>query len=91
MLKWIKNKINKYWNQATITLPNVKVGSVIEFKYVLKSENVVRLPNFEIQYDVPVNFFEYKTEIPEFFIYKTLFVGKPCTTASFTEIQVANG
>ncbi|MCP2027938.1 transglutaminase-like putative cysteine protease [Flavobacterium sp. HSC-32F16] len=71
-----KNKINKYWNQATITLPNVKAGSVIEFKYVLKSENVVRLPDFEIQYDVPVNFFEYKTEIPEFFIYKTLFVGK---------------
>ncbi|PBJ06605.1 DUF3857 domain-containing protein [Flavobacterium sp. ACN6] len=71
-----KNKINKYWNRASITLPNVKVGSVIEFKYVLKSENLIRLPDFEIQYDVPVNYFEYKTEIPEFFIYKTLFVGK---------------
>lgn len=70
-----KNKINKYWNQANITLPNVKVGSVIEFKYFLKSENLVRLPDFEIQYDIPVNFFEYKTEIPEFFIYKTIVIG----------------
>lgn len=70
-----KNKVNKYWNQATITLPNVKVGSIIEFKYILKSENLVRLPDFDFQYDIPVNFFEYKTEIPEFFIYKTLLVG----------------
>ncbi|MFB3389585.1 DUF3857 domain-containing protein [Flavobacterium sp. LAR06] len=70
-----KSKINKYWNQATITLPNVKVGSVIEFKYVLKSENIVKLPDFDFQYNIPVNYFEYKTEIPEFFIYKSLLVG----------------
>lgn len=70
-----KNKINKYWNQATITLPNVKVGSVIEFKYILKSENIVRLPDFDFQYSIPVAYFEYKTEIPEFFIYKSLLVG----------------
>jgi hypothetical protein len=25
-------------------MPNVKVGSVIEFKYILKSENVVTFP-----------------------------------------------
>jgi hypothetical protein len=70
-----KNKINKYWNQATITLPNVKVGSIIEFKYILKTENRVRLPDFDFQYNIPVNYFEYKTEIPEFFIYKSLLVG----------------
>lgn len=70
-----ENEINKYWNQKTITLPNVKVGSVIEFKYILKSENIVRLTDFDFQYSIPVNFFEYKTEIPEFFIYKTLLIG----------------
>lgn len=68
-------KINKFWNQATITLPNVKVGSVIEFKYVLESENVVRLPDFDFQFDIPVNFFEYRTEIPEFFIYSSSLKG----------------
>lgn len=70
-----KNKINKFWNEATIILPNVKVGSVIEFKYVLKSDNLVRLPDFDFQYDIPVNFFRYKTEIPEFFIYNSLLKG----------------
>jgi len=70
------SNINKYWNQAMITLPNVKVGSVIEFKYVVKSENLIRLPDFDFQYPFPVAFFEYKTEIPEFLIYKTILIGQ---------------
>ncbi|MHC0439115.1 DUF3857 domain-containing protein [Flavobacterium sp. 3-210] len=70
-----KNKINKFWKEKTITLPNVKEGSVIEYKYVLKSEKMVKLPDFEIQYDIPVNYFEYKTEIPEYYIYKSILVG----------------
>ncbi|TDW45840.1 uncharacterized protein DUF3857 [Flavobacterium sp. 270] len=70
-----KKNVNKYWNEKTITLPNVKVGSIIEYKYVLKSENIVRFPDFEIQYDIPVNYIEYKTEIPEFYIYKPILIG----------------
>jgi hypothetical protein len=70
-----KNNVNKYWKEKAITLPNVKVGSVIEFKYVLKSENLVKFPDFKCQYEIPVNYFEYKTEIPEFYIYKPLLIG----------------
>lgn len=70
-----KKNVNEYWNQATISMPNVKVGSVIEFAYNLKSENIVKFPVFENQYDIPLNYSEYKTEIPEFFIYKPLITG----------------
>lgn len=70
-----KNKVNKYWNEKTITLPNVKVGSIIEYKYILKSENIVKLPDFDFQYDIPVSYFEYKTDIPEYYIYKPIVVG----------------
>lgn len=78
-----KKKINKYWNEKTITLPNVKVGSVIEYKYILKSENIVKLPDFDFQYEIPVDYFEYQTEIPEFYIYKTILTGKtPITSDS---------
>ena len=69
------NKINKYWNEKGITMPNVKVGSVIEFKYVLKSEDIVNLPRFNFQYDIPVNYSEYKTEIPGFFVYQAILGG----------------
>ena len=65
-------KINDKWSEASITLPNVKVGSVIEYKYTIKSENVVKFPLFNFQYSIPVNYAEYKTEIPEFYIYSSI-------------------
>lgn len=68
-------KINKYWNEASITMPNVKVGSVIEYKYILQSENIVKFPRFDFQYEIPVNYSEFKTEIPGFFVYKTIVAG----------------
>jgi hypothetical protein len=68
-------KINKFWKEKAITLPNVKEGSIIEYKYTLKSENIVQFPDFEIQYDIPVNYFQYKTELPEYYIYKPLLIG----------------
>lgn len=70
-----KKKINKYWKEKTITLPNVKVGSIIEYKYILKSENIVKFPDFDIQYEIPVNYFYYKTELPEFYIYRPILIG----------------
>ena len=83
-----KKKVNKFWNEKTITLPNVKVGSIIEYKYVLKSENIVRLPDFDFQYDIPVRYFEYKTDIPEFYIYKTLLIG---TRKIETDSKITSG
>lgn len=70
-----KKNVNEYWNEASIAMPNVKVGSIIEFKYVLKSEAIVKFPVFKIQYDIPVNYVEYNTKIPEFFIYKPILLG----------------
>ncbi|MET0760480.1 MAG: DUF3857 domain-containing protein [Flavobacterium sp.] len=70
-----KKNVNEYWSQASITMPNVKVGSVIEFKYILKSENTVKFPAFNFQEEIPVNYSEYITEIPEFFIYKNVISG----------------
>ena len=63
-------KINEFWATKVITFPNVKVGSVIEFKYVLKTENLSNLPEFQFQYEIPVTFAEYQANIPEFYIYK---------------------
>ncbi len=67
-----KTTINKYWKEEAITMPNVKVGSIIEFKYVLKSENIVEFPDFIFQYNIPVNSSEYNVDIPGFFVYKVV-------------------
>lgn len=73
-------KYNDLWKFKSITFPNVKVGSIIELKYNLKSENLGILPDFQYQYAIPVNYAEYLTEIPEYYIYKAMKTG-------FVEIQ----
>ena len=70
-----KKNVNEYWNEASITLPNVKEGSVLEFKYILKTENIVKFPVFYFQYKIPVNSAEYSTNIPLFFTYKPIQIG----------------
>jgi Domain of Unknown Function with PDB structure (DUF3857) len=69
-------KVNEIWKTKVITFPNVKVGSIIELKYVLKSQYLPVLPEFQFQYNIPLDYMEYTTEIPEFFIYKTMVTGK---------------
>lgn len=70
-----KTSVNKFWKEAEIAMPNVKVGSIIEFKYLVKSENIVEFPDFNFQYEIPVNYSEFVTEIPGFFVYKAVIKG----------------
>lgn len=65
-----KEKVNENWEVKAVTFPNVKVGSIIELEYKFKSQNISTLPDFQYQYDIPVDYAEFRTEIPEFYIYK---------------------
>ncbi|WP_298221573.1 DUF3857 domain-containing protein [Flavobacterium sp.] len=62
-------KINKYWGNKKIALPNVKEGSIIEYSYIISSPNIGRLYDWDFQSYIPVNHSEFKTYIPEYFIY----------------------
>lgn len=62
-------KVNKYWGQKKVTLPNVSVGSVVEFKYVVRSSRFSELTDWSFQSSIPVNYSEFKTFIPEYFVY----------------------
>lgn len=70
-----KKDINEYWNVGSIAMPNVKAGSVIDFKYTLKSSDLGEFPVFHFQYAIPVKYAQYITEIPEFYIYKPVLLG----------------
>jgi hypothetical protein len=56
-------------------MPNVKVGSVIEFKYTVTSQNIVKFPEFYFQYDIPVAFVEYETQLHVSYVYKQIIKG----------------
>jgi hypothetical protein len=68
-MKEVSRKFKPYWSIASISLPNAKVGSVIEFKYTITS-HIVKFPVYENQY-IPLNYSEYNTEVPDFLFINT--------------------
>jgi len=70
-----KEKVNEYWKTATMVFPDVKIGSVIEFRYIINSENIHAFPNFKFQRSIPVDYAEYISEIPANYQYKILTKG----------------
>ncbi len=68
-------KANKHWMRKKFTMPNVKEGSIIEFKIEIKSHYIHNLPDWEFQKRIPVNYTEYTTCIPEYYLYNTYFKG----------------
>ncbi|MNF23633.1 hypothetical protein D3C84_42170 [compost metagenome] len=63
-------KVNRYWGQKKIAMPNVKEGSVIEYRYKIRSGRFGELTEWSFQSSIPVNYSEFKTFIPEYFVYK---------------------
>jgi hypothetical protein len=63
-------KISKYWSRKKITMPNVKENSIVEFSYILESPNISEMKDWIFQYAIPVNYSEFKTYIPEYFVYR---------------------
>tara|TARA_R110001583_G_scaffold47611_3_gene149083 strand:+ start:5444 stop:7417 length:1974 start_codon:yes stop_codon:yes gene_type:complete len=66
---------SKYIQTYKLTLPNVKVGSVIEYSYSIRSNYFFNLRTWYFQKSIPVKWSEYRVHIPEFFHYKQLSKG----------------
>jgi len=64
-----KENINKFWSRKKITMPNVKEGSIIEYKYSIKTPYISTFPEWSFQQSIPVNYSEYETVIPEYYVY----------------------
>ena len=63
--------LNKYNSQKKITMPNVKEGSVIEFKYSIKTPNPSIIRDWDFQSGIPVNYSEFVTYIPEYYVFNS--------------------
>ncbi|HMK06322.1 MAG TPA: DUF3857 domain-containing protein, partial [Flavobacterium sp.] len=62
-------KVNKYYSNSKITMPGVKEGSIIEYEYVISSPRIWTFMDWQFQKSIPVNYSEFKTYVPEYFIY----------------------
>jgi hypothetical protein len=62
-------KINKQVSEIIIVFPEVKVGSVIEYKYQLQQKSITEMKDWYFQSNIPTKFSEYQVNIPSFFRY----------------------
>lgn len=64
--------VSKFYGRKKISLPNVKEGSVIEFKYTVRSPFLSWMRDWRFQYSIPVNKSEFSTSIPEYYVYNVM-------------------
>lgn len=62
--------LSKYRGQKKITMPNVKEGSVIEFRYTIRCPNEGIVRDWDFQTSIPVNYSEFKVAYPEYYVFK---------------------
>ncbi len=65
-----ETKHSKYYNAVKFTMPNIKDGSVIEYKYRIRSPFLAQVDEFIFQHEVPVRVIEAKFETPEYLNYR---------------------
>ncbi|GAB1857683.1 hypothetical protein MHTCC0001_25200 [Flavobacteriaceae bacterium MHTCC 0001] len=89
-----KTELSKYYNQTKFTMPNIKAGSVIEYKYEIKSPFYSNVDVFEFQHAIPIKKLEAKFAAPEYFVFKSNIKGflsiKPKKSSRNDKINFVN-
>lgn len=68
-------KVNDYYSKKSISMPNVKEGSIIEFKFKITSPYENYIPEWEFQKNIPVKYSKFITIVPEFYIFTARLIG----------------
>ncbi|MXV52356.1 DUF3857 domain-containing protein [Pedobacter sp. HMF7647] len=61
--------IDKLQNAVVFSFPNVKAGSVVEYKYTETINSLGAIPDWFFQEKIPVRYSEFTTLIPEYFYF----------------------
>jgi len=62
--------VDKYTSAMVFSFPNIKPGSVIEYKYTLSRHSSSSIPTWYFQATLPVRYSELRTSIPEYFYFR---------------------
>lgn len=66
-----EEKTTKYIHKVKFTMPDVKEGCIIEYKYTIKSPFINNIDEFRFQETIPVDNVEVRFASPEYFVFKT--------------------
>ena len=70
-----ENEMSKDYNQIKFTMPSLKEGSVIEYKYKITSPFFYNIDKVYLQYGIPVKKMKVKINTPEYFNFKKFSTG----------------
>lgn len=65
-----EEKSSGSWRVMKFSIPNVQEGTVIEYKYIVRSNDAYHIDPWVMQEDIPVSYARYQVEIPEYFKYR---------------------
>lgn len=62
-----KEKIDEKRTRVKFSIPEVKAGSVIEYKYKTTSDYIFSIPDLNVQHSIPVMYSKFNISVPEYF------------------------
>ena len=68
-------QVNKNTKVKKLSMPAVKEGCIIEYKYSILSPFISNIRDWFFQYDVPINYCEYVVDIPEYYKFNNYYRG----------------
>ena len=66
-----REKINQYNSKVKITMPKIKEGCVIDFKYTIMYPYPTSIDDLEFQKGIPIKKIKSQVEFPEYYTFKT--------------------
>ncbi len=66
-----EEETNKYIHKVKFTMPDLREGCVIEYKYTIKSPFINNIDEFRFQETIPVEKVDVRFASPEYFVFKT--------------------
>lgn len=64
-----EEEINRYWKSRNFSMPAVKAGSIVEWKYTLSSPYATSLEVVNCQYMIPIAHLKGVIQVPEFWVF----------------------
>lgn len=70
-----ESEISDHYDQEKFTMPALKEGAVIEYKYTIISPFIVNIDRIYLQSTIPIKKLDVKLEVPEYYKYKKFTTG----------------
>ncbi|WP_124981796.1 DUF3857 domain-containing protein [Nonlabens xiamenensis] len=64
--------LDDVWKQESFTMPNVNIGSIVEYEYTIRSP-FPSIDDIDLQYTIPIANLHVKVEMLEYYVYNVMF------------------